>query len=160
MAHIFYKLFLQMKLIHIYYTYICIKCGHAGQAPVSLLDVACGEYSLEDSTGSVVLLCFPIVKRAHHTRYCWSFNGTDFELSKMARSKHESITLAAFDGAPVAVSGFGGGDAVEILRSQWESVAPLPFNTTGLFYYSTVSMENQFFLFGGRDQDQSSICLN
>ena len=66
----------------------------------------------------------------------------------MAQTKHESITLGIFDGKPLAVSGFGGGSEVEILKEKWETEEPLPFSTTGIFYFSTVTINNDLMIFG------------
>jgi len=117
-----------------------------GRAPVNLFDVACGDYTIAGQ--NVVMLCFPVVIRASWTRFCWSFNGTDFILEQQARYDHESVSLGNLNGKPVAVSGFGGGTQVEILNESWESAAPLPFQTTGIFYFSTLSINNIMYLFG------------
>lgn len=48
-----------------------VDCGleTIGHAPVGLLDVACGAFTIDQR--DVVLLCFPVVIRTHYTQFCW-----------------------------------------------------------------------------------------
>jgi len=105
---------------------------------------ACNTFSMPKER---IWICFWLSDK----KGCQSFDGENIRTEKEANHLHCDTTLGIFKGKPFVVGGYYPKNRkVERFDSSWIELPDFPFARKHIYWYSTVTVGGNLFLFGGR----------
>ena len=120
------------------------KLRRVGTLPFDFVGGTCNSFD------NKVLLCFPLQRKTG--KFCWvSYNGLKFKLMKKTNYNHWYGQLGIYKGSPFAIAGNSGLTVEMHTKAKWSILPSIPARHEKLYAFSTVTIKDIVFVFGGDD---------
>ena len=125
------------------------KMRRIGSLPFDFEGGTCNAFSTK------LILCFPLERASGKS--CWiSYNANNFKRMKATQYPHWYGEIGSYKENPVAIAGNTGLEVEMHSRASWRQMPSIPAQHKKLYSFSTTTVKNVLYIFGG-DNGYGSI---